>query len=132
MNDGKTREILSSQRGTDGFLSLHRVTLVVVQGGAEGTEFEIENERVTLGRGIDADLRFEDDTLSQIHMALEVAADLVRVRDLDSTNGVHVNGAEVKLADLKHGDRIEAGGYTFLILIDEREPQTRTIRYFEE
>lgn len=131
MRDGQTRELQRSHAGPQGFLSLYQVILVVVQGGAEGTEFDIANERVTLGRGNDADLKFEDPALSQVHLAFEATSEGMQLRDLQSTNGVRVNGAEVKCAELKHGDRIEAGGHAFQILLEERDPPTRIISFPE-
>ena len=36
-----------------------------------------------------------------------------RVRDIGSTNGIVVNGAQVQIAELKHGDRFELGDHIF-------------------
>ena len=49
-----------------------------------------------------------------------------RVRDLGSTNGTLLNGSEVKLAELKHGDRLEMGEQAFQFIIEERKRGPKT------
>ena len=41
--------------------------------------------------------------------------------DLGSTNGIHVNGEPVQVADLRHGDLLEVGAQVFQLVIDEQD-----------
>lgn len=107
------------------FLSDMRATIVQVSGSAAGSEYELDCARVTLGRGPDTDLVFDDTAMSREHAALELEDEGYRVVDLGSTNGVLVNGAQVPAADLKHGDRFQLGDHVFQYVLEEREPSPR-------
>lgn len=131
MKDGLTKTLVDSldELPQDEFFDCNRVTLVVASGMAAGSEFLIETPRFCVGRGPDVDLAFADDAMSSQHAMLELAESGFRVRDLASTNGVRVNGAEVLSADLKHGDRIELGGHELRFLHEKasRGPKTFVI-----
>ena len=62
-----------------------------------------------LGRGAEADLRLPDSGVSRAHAELRLHGDVVRVVDLDSTNGTVVNGQRVRESDLADGDRLDIG-----------------------
>ena len=73
------------------------------------------------GRGPDVDAGFDDPEMSQHHLRIEFSRGRFHAIDLDSTNGTRVNGVGIESAELAHGDRIEAGGHVFQILIERRE-----------
>lgn len=79
-------------------------------------EIAMDGERVSLGRGSDADLRFEDDGLSRLHATIHRDGEKIWILDENSTNGTFVNGAKVPPSGtpLKDGDRIKIGHYTDL------------------
>lgn len=134
MRDGRTRK-LATASGAVAFadwVARWRPTIVVVVGGAEGSEFALDGERTTLGRGPGVTLAFPDDAMSREHAALEFAEDGFRIRDLGSRNGVCVNGADVPAADLKHGDRFQLGEHVFRFLVEERRRPPRTYLLPEE
>jgi pSer/pThr/pTyr-binding forkhead associated (FHA) protein len=114
------------------FLEKFRASVVAVSGGAEGTEIVIDQRRMTLGRGPGVDLAFENASMSRQHAVLEFASDGFRLSDLDSTNGVEVNGKRVKSAHLHHGDRFVLGDQAFQMLIEEREVTPPTYVLAEE
>jgi pSer/pThr/pTyr-binding forkhead associated (FHA) protein len=66
---------------------------------------------VLLGRQSDADLRMPQPDVSRHHCRFQFTDDGWQVVDLNSLNGVFVNGARIRrLAILKAGDRIRIGG----------------------
>jgi pSer/pThr/pTyr-binding forkhead associated (FHA) protein len=101
-------------------------TLVEVAGGAEGNEHPIDGERIVVGRGPDVDLAFDDAEMSAQHAAFEQTRGGLCVTDLESTNGLRVNGERVATRALSHGDRIEIGGHAFELLLEKREKPPRT------
>ena len=122
MKDGQTRKLATgAPRPGQGFLARHAATLVFAAGPLAGTEVALDRERITLGRGSDADVAIPDESVSHLHAALELAEGGFRLRDLGSTNGVKVNGSRVAGADLKHGDRLELGKAVFRYLAAPRE-----------
>jgi pSer/pThr/pTyr-binding forkhead associated (FHA) protein len=121
MNDGRTRKLELKDLGQrGGFLATHSAMLVIAAGPLGGSEFLLEKERVTLGRGPGVDLPLDDASVSHQHAALELAGAGFRVRDLGSTNGLRVNGSRVSSADLKHGDRLEIGALAFRYVVETR------------
>jgi pSer/pThr/pTyr-binding forkhead associated (FHA) protein len=127
MSEERTRIMQRSGRGPKGasFLARFRATIVVVSGAAEGCEYPLQSDRVTMGRGPGVDLAFDDSCMSRQHVALELASKGYRLRDLGSTNGVLLNGSRVQVGDLKHGDRFEIGEHVFQYVLDEREQAPR-------
>lgn len=80
--------------------------------------------RISLGRGSDADLRFDDDGLSRLHASVYREGDKVWVLDENSTNGTNVNGKPVPPigVSLFNGDSIQIGHYTSIrVFISERQ-----------
>lgn len=106
--------------GSDGF-ERYTASLIVVSGDGTGEEHVVERPRWLLGRGPEVDAGFDDPEMSQRHLRIEFARGRFHAIDLDSTNGTRVNGIGIASAELAHGDRIEAGGHVFQILIERRE-----------
>jgi len=124
---GGTRP-LSSVARDGGFAAFRRereAALVVLSGPAAGRELSLDRPRLTVGRGPDADLRFDDDAMSHSHAVLEYAAGGFRILDLESTNGTRVNGGRVRVADLDHGDRLELGEHVLQYVLAERSREPR-------
>jgi len=128
MRDGQTRKLKSSP-GTGGiqeFLAKFEAKLVVVAGAGAGTEFILDQEMRTIGRGPGVDLAFDNPDMSRQHAVIEFAGGGFRVRDLGSTNGTVVNGAPAQTAELQHGDRMQFGNQTLQLVIEERESMPET------
>ena len=123
-----TRKMARGSGSEGGFIERFSATLVLVAGGAEGTEYALERPSTTVGRGPDVDLPFPDDAMSRQHAAFEVQAMGVRVRDMGSTNGTQVNGQRISAAELKHGDKITIGEHCFQYVIEERESSGRAYK----
>jgi len=124
MQDGRTIESRRNGSGLEDFAHW-AATLVVVRGGAEGSEHELARRRVVVGRGPGVDLAFSDPEMSQQHAAIEFEHGVFRVVDLSSTNGVCVNGERVEERELEHGDRIVLGMHVFRILLEKRDAMPR-------
>ena len=124
MQDGRTIETRRAGSGPDEF-ARWEATIVVVEGGAEGSEHELRRRRVVIGRGPGVDLAFADPEMSQQHAAIEFEEGAFRVLDLGSTNGVHVNGERTAERELAHGDRIQLGIHLFRILLEKRDTMPR-------
>jgi hypothetical protein len=122
MRDGQTRKISTSERANspEAYLQKNRVSLVVVNGPSSGSEYALDAPKVVLGRGPGVDLEFRDEAMSREHLAFELSEGGFRVRDLASTNGVRVNGADALAVDLEHGDTIEVGKHRFQYLVEEQ------------
>ncbi len=69
----------------------------------------LTREWTRIGRGLAADVRFDDPTVSRRHALIVRNVDGVRVLDDRSLNGVFVNGQRVEWSPLHHGDEIRVG-----------------------
>jgi hypothetical protein len=80
------------------------VTLTV-----DGERRELDKRRVVLGRSKDCDIQLNDPNVSRRHAEVRQEGTAYWVVDLDSTNGVEVNGEKTHRAKLDPGDRITLG-----------------------
>jgi hypothetical protein len=81
----------------------------IVSLTAEGKRHEIDKRRTVIGRSTDCDLQLADANVSRRHAELRQEGTAYWLVDLDSTNGVLVNGRRLKRAKLESGDTITLG-----------------------
>jgi FHA domain len=79
------------------------------EDGEEVVVVPLTREWTRIGRGLAADVRFDDPTVSRRHALIVRGVDGVRVLDDRSLNGVFVNGQRVEWSPLTHGDEIRVG-----------------------
>lgn len=63
----------------------------------------------TIGRATGADLILDAALVSRVHCRLEANSETLEVIDLESTNGIYVNGDRVRRAHLIPGDTLKVG-----------------------
>jgi pSer/pThr/pTyr-binding forkhead associated (FHA) protein len=81
----------------------------VVSLTSDGRKFEIAKQRTVIGRSRECDVQIEDPSASRRHAEVRQEGTAYWIVDLDSTNGLEVNGLRVKRAKLGHGDKITIG-----------------------
>ena len=69
----------------------------------------LERDVTRIGRGLAADLRLDENSVSRRHAVLVHDASGARVLDDRSSNGTFVNGRRVEQAALAHGDALMLG-----------------------
>lgn len=82
---------------------------LLVHESAGIREFEIIDNEVHLGRELDNTLRLPDPSISRHHCVLRKVGGGFEIQDLQSSNGVLVNGNRVQSSPLRDGDRITLG-----------------------
>jgi len=102
------------------------VFLEVQSGPQAGSKIRLERGRILrVGRNDRADVAFpEDSHMSGLHFSLGWEGADCRISDLNSRNGVLVNGQTVIAGALRNGDSIVAGQTKFAIAIEADEPVT--------
>jgi len=83
--------------------------LVLSLNGAVQGEYELNQERITIGRKPDNDIPIDNLAVSGKHALIITILDDSFLEDLGSTNGTYVNGKLVKKHALKNGDVIAIG-----------------------
>jgi hypothetical protein len=73
-------------------------------------EFDLPRGITLIGRSLDCHVTIEDPLVSRQHARVVIEDDRARVEDLESRNGVKVNGVPIKEpTSLKDGDRLRIG-----------------------
>jgi hypothetical protein len=75
----------------------------------DGQQKRVDKRRVVLGRSRECDIQVEDPNVSRRHAELRQEGAAYWIVDLDSTNGIEVNGRRVKRAKLDPGDTVTVG-----------------------
>jgi pSer/pThr/pTyr-binding forkhead associated (FHA) protein len=83
-----------------GYIRLYRGNDLIKQ-------FELSQERVTIGRTEDNSLVLADEGVSRQHAAIEYHNGEYFIVDLDSQNGVFLNNEKIEKAPLKYWDEIQ-------------------------
>lgn len=74
-----------------------------------GVAIALSRGVIVVGRDPSAQVVIDDPMVSRQHAQLEVTPDGVRVQDLGSANGTHVNGVAVESSVMRPGDILEIG-----------------------
>jgi FhaA, N-terminal domain/FHA domain len=85
-----------------------------------GTKHELDGGHAVIGRSKECDIQLPDPNVSRRHAEVRQEGAAYWVIDLDSTNGMEVNGRRQKRAKLRQGDRITLGS-TELVFRRETE-----------
>jgi diguanylate cyclase (GGDEF)-like protein len=91
-----------------------RPYLIVLAGPNVGEMYPVVGAESFVGRGANANIRLDDDSISRGHARIVVDGKNVRIEDLGSANGTVLNGKRVTGAPLRDGDKIQLGATTIL------------------
>ena len=94
----------------------------VVSLTVNGTKHELDGIQTTIGRSKDCDIQLADPNVSRRHAEIRQEGAAYWAVDLESTNGMEVNGRRQKRAKLRQGDRITVGS-TELVFRREAEEE---------
>jgi pSer/pThr/pTyr-binding forkhead associated (FHA) protein len=86
----------------------------------DGRTLRVDKRRVVLGRSRECDIQVEDPNVSRRHAELRQEGSAYWIVDLDSTNGIEVNGRRAQRAKLESGDTFTVGS-TEITFSTERE-----------
>jgi pSer/pThr/pTyr-binding forkhead associated (FHA) protein/tetratricopeptide (TPR) repeat protein len=92
------------------------VRLVISDNEGSTTVVPLLRDEVTIGRKEGNTIRLTERNISRRHVQLVRVAGVYKLRDLDSYNGVLVNGRRVEgESELNNGDQIQLGDYTIVV-----------------
>jgi hypothetical protein len=94
----------------------------VVSLEVNGAKHELDGVQTTIGRSKECDIQLGDPNVSRKHAEVRQEGAAYWAIDLDSTNGMEVNGRRQKRAKLRQGDRITVGS-TDLVFRRETEDE---------
>jgi pSer/pThr/pTyr-binding forkhead associated (FHA) protein len=99
------------------------VNLVLLKKNGLHKSFPLPSSVTVIGRRHNCDLRIPLTSVSKKHCQLNHDGGVLKIRDLDSRNGTHLNGKRIDEAAIQPGDSIKIGPLTFVLQIDG-QPQT--------
>jgi pSer/pThr/pTyr-binding forkhead associated (FHA) protein len=83
--------------------------LVILTQGMTGRAHELNVDRTTIGRVEDNTFQIADPSVSSHHCEAHLRGGEVLIRDLNSTNGTYINGAQITESVLKSGQTLRLG-----------------------
>ena len=89
--------------------SMAYITLRIIDGADRGAVYEHLETPVSIGREEGNTLQLKDDRVSRFHLKIQEDHNKIVLTDLESTNGTRVNGEDIHLRILRHGDMIQVG-----------------------
>jgi pSer/pThr/pTyr-binding forkhead associated (FHA) protein len=96
---------------------LRKAELIIRRDGHPDTVLELEDSETLIGRAPTANLQLADDSISREHAVILWEDDAFTVEDLQSTNGIRVNGKKLRSAPLAHGDEVQIGQTTLIFVL---------------
>ncbi len=98
-----------------------KASLLVIHGPEQGARFELGEQPVSLGRGMQCTVRILDTEASRMHAVIQKSPAGFLLTDRNSSNGTFVNGAAVRAQPLSHGDQVQIG--RTLLLFEESQAE---------
>jgi pSer/pThr/pTyr-binding forkhead associated (FHA) protein len=99
-------------------------SIVIIEGQVQGMEYAVTKTYTVIGRDKGADITPKDSHISRQHAVIVYLDGSYILKDLDSTNGTIMNGAFIKQANLRHGDKFRVGDTTFQFVVQENPRNT--------
>jgi hypothetical protein len=93
------------------------VMRLLVPASGEQRVVHLLGRKTSIGRTADNDLRINEDCISRHHAVILTSSTSAIIEDLDSTNGVIVNGKKVARQVLNEGDLVTIGKTTFRFVL---------------
>ena len=100
-------------QGPEKQVSINRLIHLPQKDERKRDDIELKNDVYILGRSSKVDLTLESSELSRRHAILKREHGTFSITDLDSTNGVYLNGPRVHAAQLYQGDIIQLGDLVY-------------------
>jgi len=85
----------------------------------DGPNILIDKPILLLGRHPECDIQIDSRKISRRHCVIAQINDYLLVRDLDSTNGIRINGIKVVEGKLMPGDELTVGNHVFRVQIED-------------
>lgn len=85
----------------------------------------VDKPILLLGRHPECDIQIESRKVSRRHCCIAQINDYLVIRDLDSTNGIRINGVRVIEGQLRPGDEVTIGNFHYRVASEEAAPVER-------
>lgn len=91
--------------------------LLVIAGPHMGKYFALSKDEMTIGRAENVDIYVPEPSVSRFHSRLQLDGEgQLQIKDLNSTNGIFINGRKTTDGLMKEGDTLQVGKVTLMKL----------------
>lgn len=104
------------------------VKLIMFKSDGQRKDFPIINPTTVIGRGENCDLRVPLLNVSRRHCELSLTGDVVKIKDMASSNGTFVNNKRVNETILNPGDRLVVGPVVFTLQINGQPEDIKPVK----
>lgn len=102
--------IIFTEKGTStGTLQKVEPYLIQLSGRETGQNHSLSGRTVKIGRDVTCEICVDDPHVSRVHGVIATVGTDIVIRDLESTNGIFVNGNKIKEHKLVDGDKVLVG-----------------------
>src|ERR1700731_2412149 len=91
-----------------------------------GPNILLDKPILLVGRHPECDIQIDSRKISRRHCCIAQVNDYLVVRDLDSTNGVRINGVRVVEGRLNPGDELTVGNHRYQVTWEGEPPPARS------
>ena len=105
------KKIIKEMKAVNGFSKLK-----IVLPNGEVFDWLIEKPEITVGRSDDNDLQLKDQTVSSHHFKISYNNHEYYIKDLNSSNGIVINGKRVESAKLQNNVAFQVGKVKILFI----------------
>ncbi|MCK4236378.1 MAG: FHA domain-containing protein, partial [Candidatus Krumholzibacteria bacterium] len=91
--------------------SVKKATITIINGCFAGLEIPLKKARTVLGRNIGCDICLDHPLVSGEHAVIQRTSEGFVVEDLNSHNGLTLNGKEIHRKKMRNGDMISIGRF---------------------
>ncbi len=88
---------------------MREAELILRRDGHPDEIYQLQSAETLIGRAPTNDLRFKDESMSREHAVILWEDSAYTIEDLQSTNGIRVNGKKQRSAELEDGDEVVIG-----------------------
>ncbi len=81
----------------------------------DGPNILVDKPILLIGRHPECDIQIESRKISRRHCCIAQVNDYLLIRDLDSTNGIRINGVRVVEGKLQAGDELTIGNHRYRV-----------------
>jgi len=96
-----------------------RAFLEIISPEEKKSQIELKEAETTIGRTPDCEIQFLVENVSRKHTRILYRNEEYQIEDLESKNGIYVNGIKVEKCILRKHDIIEIGGVKILFVEEE-------------
>jgi two-component system cell cycle response regulator len=101
--------VISREKFTDKIPFRERAFFEVLDENGTNKIIELGSDEVIIGRSPECGIRLEEESVSRKHARVVFRNEEYQIEDLNSTNGVYVNGVRIVKCVLRNNDQIEIG-----------------------